>query len=396
MTRAELMHIRDIFRRFRNARRRWQIIISLCVIAVVATAAATIAMLMADAPPAVTYDRALAVVSRARKAEAERYAPHILKGAEARLEEARFAWQMQNLKWSPSRDFQKMQRLCNDAIRRGELAERRAIAVRDSLKSFSAAKIDHVSNEIRAFHSYYGDVPVKAPARRGVTRSEVLVNEARLAYKRGDFIKSTAKVKEAGKLIDVSASSSAKFLKDYMANLSQWKKWARETIDWSAREQSIAIVVDKMGRTCKVYKAGRLSAQYPIELGPNWIGDKQRRGDRATPEGRYHVRKKKAQGQTKYHLALEIDYPNEADLAWFKAAKKRGELAASARIGGIIEIHGEGGRGANWTEGCVALRNDHMESVYAQAVVGTPVTIVGALDPDALEKNNHAQKRNGR
>jgi L,D-peptidoglycan transpeptidase YkuD (ErfK/YbiS/YcfS/YnhG family) len=353
-------------------------------------------MLTADSPPSATYDRALSAVSRARKAEAERYAPHILKGAESRLEEARFAWEMQNLKWSPRRDFTKMQRLCDDAIRRGDLAERRAVAVRDSLKSFTAARIDHVTNEIRAFQSYYGDVPVKAPARRGVTRSEVLVNESREAYKRGDFITSAARVKEAGKLIDQSASSSAKFLKDYMANLSQWKKWARETIDWSSREQSVAIVVDKIGRTCKVYTAGRLSAQYPIELGPNWIGDKQRRGDRATPEGRYHVRKKKGQGQTKYHLALEIDYPNEADLVSFKEAKRRGELSAGARIGGVIEIHGEGGRGENWTEGCVALRNDHMDSVYAVAEIGTPVTIVGALDPDALEKNNHAQKRNGR
>ncbi len=396
MTSDETIRDRNLFRRFRRARRRWQIIISLCVIVVTTAAAATIAMLTADAPPAGTYDRALAAMSRARKVEAERYAPHILKGAEARLEEARFAWQMQNLKWSPRRDFRKMQGLCLDAIRRGELAESRAIAVRDSLKSFSAARIDHVTNEIRAFQSYYEDVPVKSPARRGVTRSEVLVNESRQAYKRGDFIKSAAKVKEAGKLIDQSSTSSAKFLKEYMANLSQWKRWARETIDWSASQQSVAIVVDKMGRTCKVYKAGRLSAQYPIELGPNWIGDKQRRGDRATPEGRYHVRKKKGQGQTKYHRALEIDYPNNDDLKWFKEAKRRGELATSARIGGIIEIHGEGGRGENWTEGCVALRNDHMESVYALAEVGTPVTIVGALDPDALEKNNHAQKRNGR
>ncbi|MEK7729868.1 MAG: L,D-transpeptidase, partial [candidate division KSB1 bacterium] len=40
---------------------------------------------------------------------------------------------------------------------------------------------------------------------------------------------------------------------------------------------------------------------------------------------------------------------------------------------------GEGGKGANWTAGCVALRNDHMDEVYKLAKVGTPVTIVGSL-----------------
>jgi murein L,D-transpeptidase YafK len=144
-----------------------------------------------------------------------------------------------------------------------------------------------------------------------------------------------------------------------------------------------------------VYKSGRLAVEYPIELGSNWIGDKRLRGDMATPEGRYHVRKKKGAGQTKYHRALEIDYPNETDMKWFREAKRRGELPAHAKIGGVIEIHGDGGKGENWTEGCVALRNDHMEKVFALAAVGTPVTIVGALEMDALEKNNHNRRANG-
>jgi len=44
----------------------------------------------------------------------------------------------------------------------------------------------------------------------------------------------------------------------------------------------------------------------------------------------------------------------------------------------------------------VALRNGDMEQVFEIAGVGTPVTIVGALDSDALSKNNHARKGNGR
>jgi lipoprotein-anchoring transpeptidase ErfK/SrfK len=353
-------------------------------------------MVTAEDPPSAAYERARMAVSHARKAGADRYAPNLLRGAQSRLEEARFAWQMENLKWSPRRDFSKTRNLSLDVIRRAGLAERRGIAVRDSLKTFSASRIKTVSSEIQAFWSYYEDVPIKGSLRRNVVKSEVLLKESRSAFNREDYIKAASRMQEAAKLIDHAASSSEKFLQDYMANLSQWRKWAKETIAQSAREGTVAIVVDKMGRVCKVYRAGRLTASYPIELGANWIGDKQSRGDKATPEGLYHVRKRKGPGQTKYYRALEIDYPNQTDLKWFREAKRRGHLSASARIGGIIEIHGEGGRGENWTEGCVALRNDDMLRVFEMAGVGTPVTIVGALDPDALEKNNHARKGNGR
>jgi len=387
---------RGILGWFSRRRRRWKIIISLSVLGVLASIAIAVAMVTAEEPPVGAYEKARIAVSQARKSGADHYAPNLLRGAESRLEEARFAWQMENLKWSPRRDFTKTRNLSLDTIRRAGLAERRGIAVRDSLKSFSASRIKQVASEIQAFWSYYDDVPIKGSLRRNVVRGEVLLKESRSAFNRGDYTKATSRIQEAARLIDHAASSSEKFLEDYMANLSQWRQWARETIAWSASQGAVAIVVDKMGRVCKVYRFGRLSAEYPIELGANWIGDKQSRGDKATPEGRYHVRKKKGQGYTKYHRALEIDYPNEADLKWFREAKRRGQLSAGARIGGIIEIHGEGGRGENWTEGCVALRNGDMEQVFEIAGVGTPVTIVGALDSDALSKNNHARKGNGR
>jgi murein L,D-transpeptidase YafK len=64
-----------------------------------------------------------------------------------------------------------------------------------------------------------------------------------------------------------------------------------------------------------------------IELGANWIGDKYHMGDRATPEGRYFIRKKKSRGQTIYYRALEIDYPNADDQKAFKDAKKKPDPA---------------------------------------------------------------------
>jgi hypothetical protein len=43
----------------------------------------------------------------------------------------------------------------------------------------------------------------------------------------------------------------------------------------------------------------------------------------------------------------------------------------------LIEIHGHGGRGTDWTQGCVALSNSDMDDLVRYVGVGTPVTIVG-------------------
>jgi len=57
--------------------------------------------------------------------------------------------------------------------------------------------------------------------------------------------------------------------------------------------------------------------------------------------------------------------------------KRAGQLPRGAALGGLIEIHGEGGRGKDWTKGCVALSNDDIDDLYRKVGVGTPVTIVG-------------------
>ena len=92
---------------------------------------------------------------------------------------------------------------------------------------------------------------------------------------------------------------------------------------------------------------------------------------------RSHITQKKGHGKTVYTLALLLDYPNSQDRERFKEAKARGEIPHNARIGGLIEIHGSGGRGYDWTEGCAALSDEDMKWLFHRVQVGTPVFIVG-------------------
>jgi len=127
-----------------------------------------------------------------------------------------------------------------------------------------------------------------------------------------------------------------------------------------------------------LYYNGKLSKEYDVEFGRNWIGDKHYAGDKATPEGMYKVIKKKSSGDSKYYKAMLINYPNDEDLALFNMNKRQGTISKNTRIGGLIEIHGEGGKGDDWTSGCVALTNSEIDELFSMVAVGTPVTIIGS------------------
>ena len=149
-----------------------------------------------------------------------------------------------------------------------------------------------------------------------------------------------------------------------------------------ARVRGPAIVVDKHAHRLLVYDRGKLRRQYDVALGVHPDGHKAREGDRRTPEGVYRVLAKKDRGQTRFHRALLIDYPNAQDRAVFVRAKAQGKIPKSARIGGLIEIHG-GGTGVDWTDGCVALENKDMDDLFRRVRVGTPIVILGSRATEA-------------
>ena len=115
---------------------------------------------------------------------------------------------------------------------------------------------------------------------------------------------------------------------------------------------------------------GRVMRRYPVDLGPNPRGHKRREGDGRTPEGVYYIQGRNP--DSTFHLALQISYPNARDR--HTAAKRR------EPPGGEIMIHGLPNNWRpgiklerNWTQGCVAMRNEHIREVWALVADGTPV-----------------------
>jgi len=161
--------------------------------------------------------------------------------------------------------------------------------------------------------------------------------------------------------------------------LRYWHQEQEATMRESRNNITAALVLDKLHRLLMLYYRGRIVATFPVDLGTNGLQQKLCHDDHATPEGRYRVIAKKAGAATRYYKALLLDYPTKDDQRRYAEARENGALPPGVGIGGAIEIHGNGGTGRDWTEGCVALSNAHMDLLFDNVTLGTPVTIVGAL-----------------
>lgn len=318
-------------------------------------------------------------LSRARTAEASEYARDLFREAEDIWQQAMTEWKIQNEKWFVSRNYFKLNELTRITKQKADSAYDQSIHVKDSMHRDLASSIHIVEEKLRSYEKNYQNLPLSPQARTDYSSAKMMFLESKEAYERGNYNSVGPKLEKSRELIIKSITRAHSLLEDYFSNFPKWKRWANETIEWTRSNSSTAILVDKFARKCYVYRSGGILRTFDVELGPNWIGNKQHKGDKATPEGKYHVTKKKGHRDTKYYKALLINYPNDEDKARYAEAVRKGTISRRTGIGNLIEIHGDGGKGADWTSGCVALTNSDMDKLYELVSVGTPVTIVGSL-----------------
>jgi hypothetical protein len=142
----------------------------------------------------------------------------------------------------------------------------------------------------------------------------------------------------------------------------------------SSFEMAEKVVVLKHERVLRLFRRGRVIAEYPIKLGLNPYGHKQREGDFRTPEGNYELVLRNPKSE--FFLSIKISYPNREDVA---VAHESGHAP-----GGLIMIHGQPNEPKrplehyatrDWTDGCIALSNADMVDVWLRTTAGIPIEI---------------------
>lgn len=220
--------------------------------------------------------------------------------------------------------------------------------------------------------------PQERAARSAHARAELALAQAAEAGRSGNLALLDASLKAAQSEIDATRKTLGQRYERFNDPdwRRRWQGWVDDTVA-DSRGGKVAIVVNKLGRRLYLIRNGLVVAEFEADFGRNALSHKVVAGDGATPEGRYRVKEKRANGSTKWYKALVINYPNADDMKAFNASRRRGEIPPGRGPGSLIEIHGYGGKQSNWTDGCVALRDAAMDRLFDAVPVGTPVTIVG-------------------
>lgn len=334
---------------------------------------------MTPEPPEEKVEIARIALSKAASINADTYSKNLYHEAKSLYDSAMISWERENKRFIFSRKYEKVAMFADLSARKAEQAAKVSRNNVADLNITIRQKIDTLNKLIARFNRIFASYPLSPEVWKRFSRGQMLLQESSVAFKKGQLQQANKKIIDSELLLTDSYENANTHLKEYFSSFPIWKKWVDRTIQESRQNQSYSIIIDKYSRKCLVYHKGVQKYEYKVELGKNWVGDKRVKGDKATPEGMYKIIKKFGNNKTKYHKALLIDYPNDTDKAEFKQEIAKGLLPKNAKLGSLIEIHGDGGRGIDWTEGCVALTNAEIDVLYRITGEGTPVTIIGSM-----------------
>jgi len=319
-------------------------------------------------------------LSEAKEAEADVYSETKYKQALQIYEAAMKNWSRENDRFILVRDYAGVISSAQKAKKIADESKEESIAKADDLSKNVDAAFVSMEKKIELYKKLFKNLPIPKSVFDAHNKSKMFFSESKIAQGNGKLKEAEILFKKAEIYCNHANTAAAKMLRDYFNDYSRWKNLANDAIA-ASRGGNKVILVDKVAHILYVYQSGKSIRSYDVEFGPNWMAHKERAGDKATPEGNYHITSKKANGGTGYHKAMLLDYPNAEDRARFAQLKRQGLISRRTGIGNLIEIHGNGGRGFDWTSGCVGMRDRDIDDLFRVVGSGTRVTIVGSIEP---------------
>ena len=337
-------------------------------------------------PPLYRLEAAERALRKAADAGGGARAPTICGPAQAALVRAQAEVRLQSRRPFFSRDDEEAERLAAQALLEAQSCLAHARAVRDQARSRAGRALDALEGAIARAGSLARHVPDGEGVKTDLLQADIILGEGRSSFAREQYERAEESASRGQTQVSRAVAHIVLFVDRFRASPRRtvWRRWIVQTLRESEHDGQPVIIVDKLRRQLLLLRGAEEIASYPVDLGLGGIESKIQAGDEATPEGRYRVIEVRELDQTRYHRALMLDYPNAEDRARFLDLKRSGRVPRHQEIGGLIEIHGRGGRGQDWTQGCVALDNDDMDDLVARVGVGIRVTIVGTIPEDAI------------
>lgn len=332
-------------------------------------------------PPSELISEARLNLTKSEKLKASKYSKELYDNAKMSFDFAMRKWKSENEKIFLLRDFSLVKEYAKQSNSYSLKAIKQSVENENKMNNQIGLRISELTNQIDFIKKQFGNFPYTEENASQLAKCNLNLNEIVIDFKQDKLHAAEKKLNSTELITQQLIYNYELLLQDYFKSFTHWNNIVQRTITTSKKTTTYALIIDKYNRECHVYYKGELKEKYPVELGSNWIGDKIQQDDKTTPEGIYKVIEKRENGSTKYYKALLLNYPNDDDKKRFKANKEKGIVSKDAEIGNLIEIHGNGGKDIDWTDGCIALTNSDMDKLFKLCKPETIVAIVGSVKP---------------
>jgi L,D-peptidoglycan transpeptidase YkuD (ErfK/YbiS/YcfS/YnhG family) len=349
---------------------RWGMVVSLAAFLVLA---ALVTAKSLKTPPVDTLASAYNALRDAKAARADLYAAEMLAQAMTMLRHGEVELANENARFLPFGSYWTADSLLQEAVIAAKSAELAAKDRRRVEHESSQQAVTTLQARLSTWRDSLSRSLVLLECERLWSKASASTDLASALVKSNHPQEAARQVATANGYLDKIQTRYEQYQQECRSRTERWHGWVREAITRSSQSKTTEVVVDKAAHRLFVVTGGKVVESYPCELGFNSAFQKLVRGDGATPEGQYFITE--VRQHSKYYKALMLNYPNEQDKVRYRQNIRQGVISAKG-IGSLIEIHGDGGRGKDWTEGCVALENRDIDKLMKHVSKGTPVTIV--------------------
>jgi len=243
-------------------------------------------------PPIGEMEYAREILSMAGTNRADTYSKKLFTQAKIYYDSAMVNWQKENKRFLYFRDYEKVVMFAELSAKKASHAAENSITSTSNLKIKLKQKIDSLNDLISEINELFTTYPLTSEMRNRISKGKLILKEAEIAYKKGQYLQANRKITDSEYLLTASYENASANLKNYFRSYSVWKQWVDKTINESKKNHDYSIIIDKFSRKCFVYLNGTKKYEFDAELGKNWVGDKKVKGDKATPEGMYKITKK--------------------------------------------------------------------------------------------------------
>jgi L,D-peptidoglycan transpeptidase YkuD (ErfK/YbiS/YcfS/YnhG family) len=330
-------------------------------------------------PPEDALQAAKSALDSAAVSGAPKYAAQSYHDAENALHNGWMEMARQKARLGPFRNFKLADSLLSQAIDLANLSAHLAEQQIEKSRNKAIVQREALKGELREWRNALNGSLLSTRAERFWSAADMQLKICERLIENGEYDAAVSAVRQARTSLRQLDNLLAEYADDESQEMSQWRKWVQETLTDSRKRRTYAVIVDKSAHKTYLVHKGNLVRTYACEIGYNSAHQKMFAGDGATPEGKYHSVKVRQNG-SRYYKAILLNYPNSADEKRFRSNKSKGIISKQTRIGKNIEIHGEGDKNRDWTDGCIALVNKDMDDILKFVKAGTPVTIVRRSD----------------